>query len=48
MIHTLMAQSGISLQVNPITTRPNLKVFRSFEGPKWAHFTRWCTPNGLG
>ena len=48
-------QSEISLQVNPITTRPAFKAFWTFEGPKypkmgskWAHFTRLCTPNGLG
>ena len=48
-------QSEISLHVNPITTRPTFKAFWTSEGPKcpkmgskWAHFTRLCTPNGLG
>ena len=59
MIHTLMAldkvKCEISLQVNPFTTRPTFKAFWTSEGPKypkmgskWAHFTRLCTPNGLG
>ena len=41
--------------MNPITTRPTFKALWTCEGPKcpkmgskWAHFTRWCTPNGLG
>ena len=54
MIHTLMALDKI-LQVNPITRRPTFKALWTSEGPKcpkigskWAHFTRLCTPNGLG
>ena len=54
MIHTLMALDKVksAFQVNP---RPTFKAFGTFEGPKcpkmgskWAHFTRLCTPNGLG
>ena len=48
-------RNEISLQVNPITTRPTFKVFWTAEGPKclkmgskWAHFTHLCTPNGIG
>ena len=54
MIHTLMALDKI-LQVNSITRRPTFKALWTSEGPKcpkmgskWAHFTRLCTPNGLG
>ena len=56
MIHTLMALDKVkSASKNRITTRPTFKAFWTSEGPKcpkmgsrWAHFTRWCTPNGLG
>ena len=41
--------------MNPITTRPTFKAFWTSGvpkclkmGSKWAHFTRLCTPNGLG
>ena len=47
MIHTLMALDKVK--------RPTFKAFWTSEGPKcpkmgskWAHFTRLCTPNGLG
>ena len=57
MIHTLMALDKVksACKVNPITMRPTFKAFWTSEGPKcpkmgskWAHFTRWCIPNGLG
>ena len=57
MIHTLMALDKVksSLQVNLIAMRPTFKALWTSEGPKcpkmgskWAHFTRLCTPNGLG
>ena len=57
MIHALMALDKVKCisQVSPITTRPTFKAFWTSKGPKcpkmgskWAHFTRLCTPNGLG
>ena len=56
MIHTLMALHQVQSACNePLTTRPTFKAFWTSEGPKcpkmgskWAHFTRLCTPNGLG
>ena len=58
MSHTLKAVDRVesSLQVIAFTTRPAFKAFvgllRGQNAPKmgtqWAHFTCWCTPNGLG
>ena len=58
MSHTLKPVNRVEspCECIPFTTRPTFKAFVGLVrgqnapkmGSKWAHFTHWDTPNGLG